>query len=296
MISGATEESARTRHLLGGLVLAAATSFKPNAILIVAPIIASGLLLPPRNIRRRVFFSGILVEGMVVGIWWLALVAVFWFQDTLRAFFNAVFLFNAGYGGDVWQNLKASLEPQNILVIRYPFLLPLLFLFLCGLLYGIGRGRHRRWAHLAAWFIGAYLGASVLGRFYPAYLTDFLLRPRRRPPLRRFSRRRRLRRAYSTPRQRLGRNATLTDVSAVSPRKSVRNAGESPLAKSHRWRQVGQPNLRTAASIPAAAPARSSAVIAGWTVIVAPNARNHGSAKRGRSDGWSKFTNSTADL
>ena len=69
--------------------------------------------------------------------------------------------------------------------------------------------------------------AGTAAAVWPAYLTDFLLRPRRRPPLRRCSRRRRLRRAYSTPRQRLGINATLTDVSAVSPRKSVRNAGWS---------------------------------------------------------------------
>ena len=61
-------------------------------------------------------------------------------------------------------------------------------------------------------------------RHWPAFRTDFLLRPRRRLPLRHFSRRR-LRRASSTPRQRLGRNATLTGFSTVSRRNSVRNAG-----------------------------------------------------------------------
>ena len=58
----------------------------------------------------------------------------------------------------------------------------------------------------------------------PTCLTDFLLRPRRRSPLRRFSRRRGLRRASSTPRSRLGRSAALTSVSTVSRRNSVRHA------------------------------------------------------------------------
>ena len=70
-----------------------------------------------------------------------------------------------------------------------------------------------------------------------------------------------LRRAYSTPRQRLGRNATLTGLSTVSPRKSVRYAGQG---HAHRpqggrtdrgWRGGhGPPPVAAAGAVRAGAP------------------------------------------
>jgi len=71
-----------------------------------------------------------------------------------------------------------------------------------------------------------YLGASAKRTLaYPAYLTPFLLRPRTHPSAQRFSLRWRLRRASSTPRRHLGRNAVPTGASAPSRRKPVRYAG-----------------------------------------------------------------------
>ncbi|GAB5470108.1 MAG: hypothetical protein Kilf2KO_31380 [Rhodospirillales bacterium] len=154
-----------------GLLFFLATAFKQVMVLVPLCVALALLALAyaqPLEQRRQALrkalgdIMGLLAVGL---IGWAFLFALFAIQGSLAAFYQAAFVFNQDYAGNVFSNMARGFAIAVRNPAGYPFVVAACFFGMVGLL------RWRSRAHLltAAFLLGAGLAAFAPGRFFAHY-------------------------------------------------------------------------------------------------------------------------------
>jgi 4-amino-4-deoxy-L-arabinose transferase-like glycosyltransferase len=171
-----------------GAAVGVASLFKqvavaPAGLLAIAYVLGTGRENPDRWLRLR----HMVVAAVVSIAIWVACVAWFWGRGSLADFYDAVFVYNRSYAGNLMQNLVDSFGPGHkkyLLAVVLPCLLfpyfagPGWHAFAAPPVLGaprdpLGPRKHdtqrSTWYGLAAWAIGCHLAIALTGRVNEYY-------------------------------------------------------------------------------------------------------------------------------
>ncbi len=147
-----------------GLCFGLAILAKPVAVLPAAAIGAAcaGLRFSRRGWRA---VPELAVLAAATAVPWVATALVFAGASRWTAFSDAVFRYNAWYGGDLTHNLLRGLHPLMII----PFASATLVVLLAAAATALLAHRRSSWWIVAAWLIATPLAVALPGRFYNHY-------------------------------------------------------------------------------------------------------------------------------
>jgi hypothetical protein len=134
----------------------------PAALLGAAYILGSGPAMKERWLAMR----HMLVAAAVTVAMWAGCIAWFWSQGNFADFYDAVFVYNRHYAGDMMANLRQSriAEHKSYLLL---VALPCLLAPLSG--PRLSRAERNGWFLLADWAFGCFIAAAVPGRWVEYY-------------------------------------------------------------------------------------------------------------------------------
>jgi hypothetical protein len=151
------------QNVTAGLLMAAATLFKPVMIFPVLTIVSAGLVMSLRDVSlRKDYLRRTCIAGFSAAILWAAVVGYFAIQHRLQDFMDAVFRFNYFFTGQktpLYQRLF-TFDPQAWQhALQYGFLNvcgPLILLGLIG--FGL-KIRRPETSEAAGWWLAYMIGA-----------------------------------------------------------------------------------------------------------------------------------------
>lgn len=161
-----------------GALLALASFYKPVAVVYgVAFAVVHALRPPaePSGVRRALAQVGVLAA--IGAAAWAATFGYFAGVGRYQDFWDAVFVFNRAYAGNIGGNLIEGLTPKYILPGYLHMGLPLLTLTCVGAALAGFKRPSRRSLLLLAWFAATILAVALPGQFHPHYFQLWL------PPL-----------------------------------------------------------------------------------------------------------------
>lgn len=157
----------RARPLAVGALLALATFIKPFVVITAVFFAVTHAAAPPASSGRVRAIKEVMMMALPGLAGWSLHFIYFAASGRLRAFWEAVVIYNRDYAGDPLSNLLAPLRGEAELL---PDLLaPLALLTLASLALLAMGARHREAALLAAFVVVSWIEIALPGRFFTHY-------------------------------------------------------------------------------------------------------------------------------
>ena len=155
-------------YFFAGIMLALSSLYKLVGIqfVILFPLVVLFLEAKGRRLVNALRSFVLLAIPMVAG--WLGLALYFKLNGRWQDFFNALYVLNSGYAGDMWPHLWEGLSLKNFFYAGLLFLTPLLLLVVPALFRNLGKNPWN-WLFFAAYAIGTYFSVARTGRFFSHY-------------------------------------------------------------------------------------------------------------------------------
>lgn len=173
LLSSSEAGLGRRRAVLLGVLFAAASLYKPHAV-VAAAIGSFAFVAGGRDLgARRAALRDVAVVVAIGALTWIALALWLVSEGSLAAFRDAVFTYNAAYAGSPLRNVLRGLQPKWLQSLASDELLPLV------LLAGFGLSRVRRRLTrttivVMAWIAATHVMVAAPGKFWPHYFQLWL--------------------------------------------------------------------------------------------------------------------------
>jgi hypothetical protein len=152
-----------------GLLLALATFYKQIAIVVLLLLGCTYIAIPPAALKRWQALIHVMVMGGIVAVAWALMFSYFAIMGRFEAFYDAVFVYNQAYAGNLFNNLQMGLRLQQLFpLFTLPVVLPLGILTLIGMMIGL-LTRKRLWIWLLMYAGAVQIMVALPGKFYPHY-------------------------------------------------------------------------------------------------------------------------------
>lgn len=172
-VFGVEDNAGVKRSLIAGVLLFAATMFKP-VVVVVAAAFAAGYIIKAERRRRALRDIGIIAAVGFVG--WLAAFGYFAASGRFGLFYDAVIVYNRHYAGEMAANILAPLYGNAELFID---VIGPLALFAAVLSVPLFLADRKRWLIAVLYVCSAWIAIALPGRFsvhyYQLWLPAFII-------------------------------------------------------------------------------------------------------------------------
>ncbi|BAP55027.1 hypothetical protein THII_0730 [Thioploca ingrica] len=161
------------RAILIGLLVTLATFYKHHMIFAFLFLGMAYIIMPPPTLKRQQALIQVVIMASIVGIAWTMMFGYFAVMNRLEAFYDALVVYNQGYGGGSFSSLiknvlRGLLRPRLFFPIFPALAYPLLILAtILGVLILIKQ--NRIWFFWLMYACAVPIMVSLPGRFFPHY-------------------------------------------------------------------------------------------------------------------------------
>jgi hypothetical protein len=167
------------KNLALGSACAAASLFKPFALILFIPVAMAGCahhrsLCTSKGHQSEISAIPFLLRTITWMVFcttlaWAITTLYFYFSGRFHNFYSAVFSYNRYYVGDIWQNVYSLLSIKTLLPSVLNNVAGLLLLYLCFVALALKQGKIQLAFFLSAFLAISYLGITIPGQFYLHY-------------------------------------------------------------------------------------------------------------------------------
>ncbi len=158
-----------------GALLAVGSLYKSHVVVMALALGLAHIAKPPGGVvnRRRSFIQAGITAGVSIFIW-SGLFAYIYATGRFEDFWNDIYTFMRHYGGDIGENIRRGLHPQNMLPHTLFGIFPLIVLSILGA--GLNYKNHstRTGTLYACYGFAIALMIALPGKFFPHYYQFWL--------------------------------------------------------------------------------------------------------------------------